>query len=719
MQELRHDQEGQRRRLEPPGRDATVHPAARAAVTSPRQTVTRAHARGTTSLTVATALIALAAVLLAPLRADAQTAGSAWGQAASDAQNTNRAVEPGPSDPGLRWLVDLESLVTEEAPQGYAGGGLSAAHSPIIGASGEVIVPVTNPGIGGRPGLVALDPDSGEVAWEIQRRLASCAPAVDSQGRVWTGLRFDYDDRSSTSTLRAFGADGAELEDSLFELTDLGVANPERWCAFNTGLHIAGDDANERLVLFHVLNEPLTDIAVLDISGDSPTIAWQRNVETDELPFDGFTNAALGGPGGGPQARLAALTDDQIIIPVTTDDRHQLAFLSLASGEVERLVDLPVRDLEGNERDAPRRDGVNVTVTGGHAIVALAERGDYLGQLHGIALDSTATTPDWTAPLPSDSRSISGGQVMAVSGPNIVVPSLGRLQAHNAGTGAATSWSDEPETMVNSAQVIADADGAIFTTYRPAAGAANVVRYRPDGRMDWQLRRTTLLGELDLPPDAPDELRVGPIDGDGTLYVRMGSLLYALDDSGGLADCVIPFEDVAETNTHAENICRLVQLEITGGTSDTTYSPRQDVNRAQMASFLARALGLAPITDPGVDAFPDVNPGNVHAGNINAIRAAGITQGLADGTYNPAGPVTRAQMASFLANAAELDPVEGGSGFTDVDPNNVHTPRIYAVRDAGITAGRTDTTFEPNTEVRRDQMASFIIRLVDYLDDQG
>jgi hypothetical protein len=77
------------------------------------------------------------------------------------------------------------------------------------------------------------------------------------------------------------------------------------------------------------------------------------------------------------------------------------------------------------------------------------------------------------------------------------------------------------------------------------------------------------------------------------------------------------------------------------------YCPDANVSREQMASFLARALDLAP---SGTDYFDDDNA-SVHEGNINAMAAAGLTAGCAPRTYCPKGPVTRGQMAAFLHRA--------------------------------------------------------------------
>ena len=73
-----------------------------------------------------------------------------------------------------------------------------------------------------------------------------------------------------------------------------------------------------------------------------------------------------------------------------------------------------------------------------------------------------------------------------------------------------------------------------------------------------------------------------------------------------------------------------------------------------MASFLVRALNLDQASPAG---FVDVDPGGVHAPSIDALAAAGVTTGCgaAPLRYCPDEFVTRAQMASFLVRALNLD----------------------------------------------------------------
>jgi hypothetical protein len=171
------------------------------------------------------------------------------------------------------------------------------------------------------------------------------------------------------------------------------------------------------------------------------------------------------------------------------------------------------------------------------------------------------------------------------------------------------------------------------------------------------------------------------------------------------------FVDIAG-NTHATNIEAIAASGITTGCDNdgTRYCPDGEVTRAQMATFLARSLGLQPAgASPGEPRFEDVS--GTHAGNIAAVAQAGITVGCdAGGTrFCPNDTVTRAQMASFLARALRL--ADAPNPFVDA-VGNTHEGAIGAVAAADITAGcdAAATRYCPGDPVRRDQMASFLAR---------
>jgi plastocyanin len=137
----------------------------------------------------------------------------------------------------------------------------------------------------------------------------------------------------------------------------------------------------------------------------------------------------------------------------------------------------------------------------------------------------------------------------------------------------------------------------------------------------------------------------------------------------------------------------------------TLYCPAEPVRRDQMASFLARGFDLPAA---GEDFFPD-DAGNTHEDNINRVAAAGITLGFDDGTFGPTLLVSRAQMASFLARAMGLDPVPGDR-FDDVSGVHEGNINAIAEEGVTLGCDEAGTLFCPDDSVRRDQMASFLGR---------
>ena len=111
------------------------------------------------------------------------------------------------------------------------------------------------------------------------------------------------------------------------------------------------------------------------------------------------------------------------------------------------------------------------------------------------------------------------------------------------------------------------------------------------------------------------------------------------------------FADVDASEWWSRHAEELAEREITGGcaTGPLRYCPDRSVTRAQMASFLVRAYGLDAAGPAG---FTDT-AGNRHEANIDALAAAAITSGCSTEPlrYCPGDSVTRAQMATFLHRA--------------------------------------------------------------------
>ncbi|MCY4495494.1 MAG: S-layer homology domain-containing protein, partial [Acidimicrobiaceae bacterium] len=200
------------------------------------------------------------------------------------------------------------------------------------------------------------------------------------------------------------------------------------------------------------------------------------------------------------------------------------------------------------------------------------------------------------------------------------------------------------------------------------------------------------------------------------------------DDGGGarnppvrIAECELdhtvtesPFVDVAEFSFAYNDVACIFTLGVTTGTSNTTYSPKDPVTREQMAAFLARlyaSLNGAP-AESATTPFTDIAD-SFASQDVGRIYGLGITTGTSNTTYSPNDKVTREQMAAFLARLyASLNgtPAESATTpFTDIADSfaSQDVGRIYGL---GITTGTSNTTYSPKDPVTREQMAAFLAR---------
>ena len=144
--------------------------------------------------------------------------------------------------------------------------------------------------------------------------------------------------------------------------------------------------------------------------------------------------------------------------------------------------------------------------------------------------------------------------------------------------------------------------------------------------------------------------------------------------------------------------------------ANTRYCPDDQVTRGQMAIFIVRGYNLPAAT---VDFFTD-DTGKVYEDAADRLAQAGLTQGCAPNLYCGDDPMTRGEMAAFLARAENLPP-SNTDHFVD-DNRSIFEQGINKVADARITLGCNpprNTNFCPNDNVTRGQMAAFLTRALD------
>ena len=173
-------------------------------------------------------------------------------------------------------------------------------------------------------------------------------------------------------------------------------------------------------------------------------------------------------------------------------------------------------------------------------------------------------------------------------------------------------------------------------------------------------------------------------------------------------------------NAHEGNIEAIAARGVTVGCSPTypgLFCPGRVVTRAQMMAFLARALGVEGDAAALTSRFADVPGSAWYSPYLERLADLGVVEPYEDGTFRPSEPLTRRDMAVFLARAfPHISPVaEPAGAFEDVPADAPGAAEVEAVLAAGVTRGCSAEPMRycPEEPVTRAQMASFLIRALE------
>lgn len=146
------------------------------------------------------------------------------------------------------------------------------------------------------------------------------------------------------------------------------------------------------------------------------------------------------------------------------------------------------------------------------------------------------------------------------------------------------------------------------------------------------------------------------------------------------------------------------------GVNETTFAPNRPMTRGMLATVLYR-LESEPDIPVGA-AFPDVKEGAYYADGVSWASDNGIVTGYGDGTYKPDQVITRQQLAAMLYRCAGA-PETGDNGLDVPDASSVSDYAKDAMKWAvgnGIMRGKTNGTLDPHGLATRAQVAVMVMR---------
>ena len=149
------------------------------------------------------------------------------------------------------------------------------------------------------------------------------------------------------------------------------------------------------------------------------------------------------------------------------------------------------------------------------------------------------------------------------------------------------------------------------------------------------------------------------------------------------------------------------------GYPDGTVQPGGSITRAEVATIFFRMLTDSSRTEfwSQTNSFSDV-PSTAWFNNaVSTLTKAGIIAGYEDGTFQPNATITRAEFATIAVRFFEAS-YDGKDFFTDIDG---HWAQQYIndAANAGLVNGYEDGTFGPNKAITRAEAMTLVNRALD------
>lgn len=172
------------------------------------------------------------------------------------------------------------------------------------------------------------------------------------------------------------------------------------------------------------------------------------------------------------------------------------------------------------------------------------------------------------------------------------------------------------------------------------------------------------------------------------------------------------FKDLKDLDSTAKaKFDTMISAGIFDGVGDGIFGLKDKMNRAQFAKVAALIFGLKVDTSLEVSSFNDVSAGDPANGYalpyIEALKGANLTDGFAQNAYNPAGEVTKEQLAAFLIRGLNKDAeAKSTAGLNDTTVSDwAGGYAALAIRLKLLSSG-ADGTFGGTSAATRDLLVT-------------
>jgi hypothetical protein len=170
------------------------------------------------------------------------------------------------------------------------------------------------------------------------------------------------------------------------------------------------------------------------------------------------------------------------------------------------------------------------------------------------------------------------------------------------------------------------------------------------------------------------------------------------------------FSDVEEDYWAALPIRQLSTLGLIDGYPDGTFQPEGKITRAEVAALLAKVRNTKPAGTP-VTIFSDVKPAHWAAPYVVGGYAMGLVTGYPDGTFGPKNNITRAEGVALVTrfDGIKIPEKVEDSPYEDVAPEHWAASIISVAKEAGLLDYLKSAQFEDKTLLTRGETVQILI----------
>lgn len=243
-----------------------------------------------------------------------------------------------------------------------------------------------------------------------------------------------------------------------------------------------------------------------------------------------------------------------------------------------------------------------------------------------------------------------------------------------------------------------------------------------------------MLEEIDTSEGAVTQLV--SIEGFDTVTVEQGGELnlpeytYATSETGVKIKLDVEWKDVPSTKsagtfTASGTVIIPGGFELGGGVHNdasvkvtVTKKDSSDSSGSGTSGDKNPIVGpVVPVTDPNDKVvhkynFTDVNEATEAGKAIYALTDAGVINGYFDGTFKPAGAITRAEFTKMVVTALDMYDYEAKASFTDVAAAEWFYSYVASAAKNKLVSGYEDGSFRPAGGITRAEVMTIVYRVL-------